>query len=63
MTNEDIKEEMEFIHESIKDLIKLTEDTNLSRFAKLIDEKFDYLKEETNFSLKQYEIMFEQRLH
>ena len=55
MTNEDIKQELDFIHESIKDLTVLTDDESVKRFVILLDEKFDYVKDETNLALNIYE--------
>lgn len=55
MTNEDIKQELDFIHESIKDLTVLANDESVKRFVILLDEKFDYVKDETNLALNIYE--------
>lgn len=63
MTNDDIKEELEFIQQTIIDLTDLTKDTKLSNFTKMLSERFEYLKDETNFTLSQYENHVNEKLH
>ena len=55
MTNDDIKEELCFLHQIINDITVLAHSKNSGRLANLLNERFDYLKDEIIMSLDQYE--------
>lgn len=51
MNNDEIRDEMNFITLALRDMKNISVDSDLERFAEMLEHRFEYLKDETLLSL------------
>ena len=62
MNNEEMKKELDFISKSLYELKVLSENTDVGRFADMLEKRFDHAKDEVIISLEIYENSQKRRL-